>query len=332
MTSRIRLFDRTGSLTYEIDAPSFREWVLNDIGNANFTVKAAGLEKYIEPGQYVLIEHDKLDSWVGIINTPRPWAPRSITINAKSAMSLFGLRVGAHEQAVAGSWGAVLSQIIGIINSAEQTLLQIGTYTDGTSYASTVDMSNPYTYLQRALVQAGTRLDFRPVVTKGKLTVYLDMAPTLYTPSALDLKEGLNIKNGTGVLIEQGEIFNDVTILGIGLDQAKYTARATDPISIARYGLRQILFSEGQSQNDVDRFAVMRLKQYAFPRKTMGLITLDEGNTFINTRVGNSGSVMLRTMGYRTGGLGFEGQAYIRVVQFNDTNGEGVLVCEEING
>ena len=31
MTSRIRLFNRTGTLIYEVGAQSFREWILNDI-------------------------------------------------------------------------------------------------------------------------------------------------------------------------------------------------------------------------------------------------------------------------------------------------------------
>jgi len=330
MTSRIRLFNRTGALIYEVNAPSFREWILNDIGNANFTIKAKGMEPYIEVGNYVTIEHDKLDIWVGVINMPRAWSPRVITINCKSMMSLFALRVGAYEQFVSGSWGQVFTQIIGIVNAAETTRLQIGTFDAGISFTSIVDMSNPYVYLQRALTQAQARLDFRPVVANGKLTIYVDMQPTLYTPSELRLIEGKNIKNGTSTLLEQGEIYNDVTMLGVSLDQLKVTARARDLVSISKYGLRQILFSEGQSQADVDRLAVVRLAQYAYPRKTLGLITIDQGNTFNLTRVGNIAKVELQTQGYLNGGLGFRGDAYIRTVQFDDKNGEGVLVCEEI--
>jgi len=331
MASRIRLFSRAGTLIYEIDSPAYREWVLNDIGNANFPVIAAGLEPYIEFGNYVLIEHDKLAPWVGTIYTPRPWAPNTLIVNAKSAMTLFGLRVGSYQQLVTGSWGQVFSQVIGIVNSAEQTLLQIGTYDDGISYSSVVDMSNPYTYLQRALIQARTRLDFRPVVTNGKLTVFVDMQPTLYTPSNLRLVEGMNIKDNTGTLIEQGEIYNDITILGIGLDQIKFTARAVDPLSVEKYGLRQILFSEGQSQADVDRLAVVRLAQYAYPRKTLGLVTMDQEDNFLNIRVGNSGSVEFQTQGYRNGALGYKGTAGIRVIQFDDKTSEAVLVNEDIS-
>jgi len=331
MASRIRLFNRAGTLIYEVDSPAYREWVLNDIGNANFTIKAEGMEPYIEFGNYVLIEHDKLDAWVGVINTPLPWAPNIFTVNAKSAMCLFGWRLGSYQQLVTGSWGQVFSQIIGIVNAAEQTLLQVGTFADGVSYSSVVDMSNPYTYLQRALVQARTRLDFRPVVTKGKLKIYIDMQPTLYTPGKFRLEEGLNIKNNTGTLIDQGDIYNDITILGIGLDQIKFTAHATDPLSIEKYGLRQILFSEGQSQADVDRLAVVRLAQYAYPRKTLGLITMDQDDNFLNIRSGYSGSVEFHTQGYRNGGLGYKGITGIRVIQFDDKTDEAVLVNEDIS-
>jgi hypothetical protein len=331
MISRIRLFDRTGKWIYELAVPAFREWVLNDIGNGSFPVRAKGLARYIEVGNYVLIENDKLGEWVGLIENPLPWSQRRFTVNVKSAMQLFKLRVGSHEQPVAGSWGAVVNQMLGIMNNAEPTLLRIGHYDDGVYYASVVDMSNLYTYLQRALAQAGTRLDFRPVVTNGRLAIYLDIQPTLYTPTKLKLEEGKNLKNNTSILIKQGDICNDVTIMGVTLDQQKITARATHPESIQRYGLRQVLFSEGQSQADVDRLAEVRLAQYAFPRQTLGLTAIDKGDTLRHTRAGNAGNVELFTVGYQPdGSLGFRGPAYIRVVQLDDANKETVLVCEEI--
>jgi len=330
MASRIRVFDRTGTLIYEVSSPAFREWILNDVGSANFTIKAAGMESYIQFGNYITIENNKLDAWVGVIVTPRPWAPKVITVNAKSAMWLFGQRVGSYTQAVSGSWGEVFSQVIGLVNAPETTLLQIGTYDDGISYSSVVDMSNIYTYLQRALAQAQTRLDFRPVVTDGKLKIFVDMQPTLYILSDLSLEEGKNIKNNSPLLLQQGEIYNDITILGVGLDQTKFTANAVDMTSVALYGRRQKLFSEGQSQADVDRLAAVRLAQYAYPRNTLGLTVMDKGDTFLYTRVGNSGSVELKSVGYLNGGLGFRGTAYIRAIQFDDKVREAVLVCEEV--
>jgi hypothetical protein len=327
--SRIRIFSRAGILIYEVSAPSFREWVLNDIGNANFEIRADGMENYIEFGNYVTIEHTQLDTWVGIIVTPRTWSPKRCVVNAKSAMWLFGQRVGSWEQAVSGSWGQIFTDLIGYVNSAESTLLQMGTYDDGISYDSVVDMSNMYTYLQRALAQSQTRLDFRPVITNGTLKIYVDMKPTLYTASSLRLEEGLNVKNNASILVNQGEIYNDVTILGVGLNQEKYTANVVDMVSISKYGRRQILFSEGQSQSDVDRLATVRLAQYAYPRNTLALITMNQADTLQNVRVGYSGDVRLRSVGYQNGALGFEATQYLRVVQYDDKSGEATLVCEE---
>lgn len=330
MASRIRVFDRTGILIREIDAPAWREWVLNDIGSARFTIKAAGMEQYVQYGNYLTIENDKLDTWVGVINTPRPWGSKVITVNAKSAMWLFQQRAGSNAQAVSGSWGEVFSFLLGLVNAPESTLLKIGNFSSGISYSSVVDLTNVYTYLQRALAQAQTRLDFRPVITNGSLVIYIDVQPTLYSPSSLRLEEGLNIKKSSTVLLEQGEIYNDVTIMGIGLDQVKYTANAIDLASIEKYGRRQKVFAEGQSQTDVNRLAVVRLAQYAYPRNTLALTTLNKGDTFLNTRVGYSGTVELKTQGYLNGGLGFRSDAYIDAVQFDDKIKEGVLVCKEV--
>lgn len=331
MASRIRLWSRSGILLYELSVPSFREWVLNDVGNASFSIKAAGLEAYITPGNYITIEHDELpDTYVGIITAARPWSSKVVTVNAQSAMSLFSLRRGSYQQPVSGSWGEVLSQLIGIVNEPETTLLRIGTYDDGISYSSIVDLSNPYVYLRRALSQSQTRLDFRPVVTNGKMIIYIDMQPALYTLSNLRLEEGFNIKKNSPLLIEQGEIYNDVSVMGVDINQNKVIANAIDPLSIELYGLRQFLFSEGQSQADVNRLATVRLAQYAYPRKTVSVTATNKANTFHSIRVGNSGEMELKSVGYYNGGLGLLGTAQLRVVQFDDKNGEAVLVSEDI--
>lgn len=332
MAKRLRLWDKTGTLIYELDAPIFCEWVLNDIGNASFTVLAAGLEPYIRYGNYVTIEFDNgLDTWVGIVNTPRPWGSNYITVSCKSPMWLFGQRSGAYEQVISGSFGEVIGLVINILNSAEPTLLQIGNYNSGISYSSVVDMSNLYTYLQRALAQAQTRLDFRPVMTNGKLAIYVDMAPTLYTPSDMKLEEGINIEKNSGILLEQGDIYNDITVIGVSLDQTKFIGKASDPISIQLYNRRQFVFSEGSSQSDVDRLAIVRLAQYAYPRMTLGLVATNQENI----KVGNSGPVNLFSVGYldtegQQDGLGFKGTAYVRVVQFDEKTQKSQLVCQEI--
>ena len=330
MSSRIRIFNRSGILIKEPSAPAFREWVVNDIGSSSFILKSSIEEKYIEFGNYLTIEHDKLEPWVGLITTARPWNPKVITVAGKSAMWLFGQRVGGYEQSVSGTWGNILSQMIGTVNGAEPTLLRIGAYNDGVSFSSTVDMSNMYTYLVQALNQSQTRIVFRPVVTRGKLVIYVDMMPTLYSASELKLEEGLNIKNNTSILIEQGDIYNDVTVLGLGFQQEKYTGHAIDMQSIEKYGRRQIIFSEGVSQNDVDQLAAVRLAQYAYPRRTLALTVMDKGKTFERLRHGNSGSVELKSVGYNNAGRGFRGTAYVRVVQFDDKTGEAVLACQEI--
>jgi hypothetical protein len=331
MASRIRIFNRTGVLIYEVGAPAFREWIINDIGAANFTIKASGMEPYVEFGNYITIEHSKLDTWVGVITQPRPWQSKVVTVNAKSAMWLFSQRVGSYAQPVNGSWADVFSSLISFINGEEQTLLKIGSYEDGgTSYSSIVDMSDVYVYLQRALTQSQTRLDFRPVVTSGVLTIFIDLKASLYTASRLSLEEGFNIKNNSPVLVTQGEIYNDITVLGVGLDQTKVIGRAFDSVSISKYGRRQKLFSEGQSQSDVDRLAVVRLAQYAYPRDTLALITMDKGNTFIDTRIGSVGKVLLKSVGYQSGALGYKGSVYLRVVQYDEKTNECVLVGQDI--
>jgi hypothetical protein len=80
----------------------------------------------------------------------------------------------------------------------------------------------------------------------------------------------------------------------------------------------------------VDRLAVVRLAQYDHPRATLGMITMNKGDTFLSTSLGNSANVELKTKGYLNGGSGFRGTTYIRTIQFDDKSGEAALVCQEI--
>lgn len=332
MGQRIRLWDKTGILIKElINVSAYCDWVINDISTANFTILAPGMEPFVRYGNYVTIEHDNgLDTWVGIIVTPRPWGAGFITVTAKSPMWLFAQRTGSYEQAVSGSFGEVMGLVLGIVNAIEATLLIQGAYTSGISYNSTVDMSNVYTYVQRALAQAQTRIDFRPTIVKGRLAIYVDLSATLYTASNMHLEEGLNIEKNSPILLEQGDIYNDITVIGVGLDQTKYIGKAFSPTSIQLYMRRQFVFSEGASQADVDRLAAVRLAQYAFPRNTLGLSAIDL--TYI--KVGNSGPVNLFSAGYLANGvatdIGFKGTAYLKMVQYDEKTQKAMLVCQEI--
>jgi hypothetical protein len=332
MGQRIRLWDKTGILIKElVSVSAYCDWVINDISTAIFTVLAPGMEPYIRYGNYVTIEHvNGLDTWVGIVVTPRPWGAGFITVTAKSPMWIFAQRSGSYEQNISGSFGEVMGFVLGIVNAIEPTLLIQGNYTSGISYTSTVDMSNVYTYVQRALAQAQTRMDFRPTLVKGRLAIYVDLSPTLYTASNMHLEEGLNIEKSSPILLEQGDIYNDITVIGVGLDQTKYIGKAFDAISIQLYQRRQFIFSEGSSQADVDRLATVRLAQYAYPRNTLGLSAIDL--TYI--KVGNSGPVNLFSAGYFANGIqtdiGFQGTAYLKMVQYDQKTAKAVLVCQEI--
>ena len=74
MPTRITLFNNSGEKLAEIDANVSRSWKLNEDGAGTFTMSTQDTKAiidYLEFGNFVYMEHDKLPIWGGMIDTPR---------------------------------------------------------------------------------------------------------------------------------------------------------------------------------------------------------------------------------------------------------------------
>ena len=119
--SRITVYDRAGNALAELIATASRAWKLNEYGQAQIelsTREAAVKEETLRYGNLVLIEHETLGEWGGVIDTPRAWSAGSVLVNAYSAEYLLTFRRGPVVKKLNGTAGAIFSAILRTANGA----------------------------------------------------------------------------------------------------------------------------------------------------------------------------------------------------------------------
>ena len=123
---RIRVFDRTGAPVAEFRASVSRSWMIGDEGRAEFdypTRKTDVVSKRVlNFGNWILIENNVLPPWVGMIDFPREWTTRVVTVKAYTPERQFLYRRGPLELTVRGSAGDIFTTLIQLTNSASPPL------------------------------------------------------------------------------------------------------------------------------------------------------------------------------------------------------------------
>ena len=70
MSSRVSIYDKSGQWLTEVNTTFNRVYKLNEFGIGSFTLSTDDdkcREDYLQFGNYVYIEHDKLPVWSGMI-------------------------------------------------------------------------------------------------------------------------------------------------------------------------------------------------------------------------------------------------------------------------
>lgn len=339
LKDRIRIFDRSGAEVAGFQAEVARSWAIGTEGRASFEYSSIKTnivnERVLKFGNILLIENSRLPAWVGVIDTPRQWDARTITVNAYTMERYFKWRVGPPEQKLSGSAGSIFAQMVNYINNQELTVLRNGNIWTGGTYRE--ETLNPVT-LDRNLEQLQQRsleeYEFAPSAG-GRLLVYANWAYRLgtYTPlTLLEAENGGNIEKPT--MREDGDITN--WIIGYG-DGMSWTSRpyryATDGASWGKYGLRQT----GQEYNGVSQTATIDnnnteyLTKNKEPRKIFEVTALNVGNTFDFLRLGNRVAVKFIKLGFTNGVLGTSVNTRILGMSYNPRNGQKVkLVLEDV--
>ena len=339
--SMITVYDRGGNAIAELKASAARAWVLNEYGRATVELslrEAAVKETFLQFGNYLLIEHETLGNWGGVIDTPRVWQGGKVTVNAYSGEYLLGFRRGPLSKKMVGAAGVLYTQIIRMANSAEDLLIREGEiYTGGASVAQVVDVRPLYDAVCALAKQGGCDWSVTPARdSAGRLIFSANWYKQAGADRVLALWEGQggNVSLGDNPLVEQGVIIND--LLGFGGGGLTWASRprhnTIDEESAGRYGLRQgyEAYNGATNSGTIAESTKRAVETEHEPRRTFNLRALDEGDTFANLRLGDRVPLKLTSAGFMGGEIGME--TVVRLVGMAHSDGDGAveLTCDEV--
>lgn len=315
------VYSRDGIPIADIRAAVIRSSLLNDIGEAIFNVPTRSTKcrrELLEFGNYLLVQHDEMPDWVGIIDTPRVWQNGQVEVHAYEVPFILKYRSMPPNSVVTGTPGEVFQQILGFANNEEMTLLRTGTLFLGGVPAPETLVDDAFSHIKG--LSENYRHDWvcTPVVdTSGMLTVQMDWMDTAGIVTDLELAQGHNILYGDSPLEENGEILNKI--------QSMSNQQGENPMSVIeihdesrnRFGLRSVKKEYITNQSDggaLSSFALAALDRQHVPDIATPLTVVNRGSAFKSIRVGNIVKYRYTNVGFDGDGLGWSD--YVRILGY----------------
>ncbi len=340
----IKIYDRFGSELVQFRAAASRSYVIAREGRLSLNL-ATRKTQYVnpdvlKPGNWILVQSDTLPDWVGVIDMPREWGYRTVKVYAYTPERVFSWRRGPLEQVIAGSPGALVTQLITIMNDAQQTVIRAGImYKGGTQRSETLHPNPLSQNLANIQTQSREEYSWRPVIdSNGRLIVYCDWSKNIgdfVECPLVEGKKGGNIENTGSTLTEDGTIVNDLLGYGKGATWATRPSVPTKSVdtSLSDYGLMQGSKDWGSAfepaviaQNNLAYLGV-----YSQPRKTFGVTALNRGQTFQYMKLGNRLTLQMQSVGFTGDGVGTETTVRILGMGYDPLSGQKLqLVLQEV--
>lgn len=322
MATRIRVFDRLGWPMAEIDATADRVLLLNEPGELEFSLAMTDRKarpELLRFGTYILVEHDKLPAWVGVIDPPQDWSgDRSITVSAYEAPYLLSWRLSDSDEPQKGTAGQIWRRIIYLANRDEDLLLRNGDiYGGGPQFEQVLEGQNLLEDAKSFAERSRNDFSIEPAFdASGRLYLSANWhyQRGVYRPD-ITLREGVNLELPTGSLYrQQGNLVNRIIGEGQGAKKSgRITYTQTQAASRSLYRLRIARRSYEAEDDGALRTSVQAdLAQTENPEEVFSLFLLDVGNAY-SIRMGDIVALQIYTAGFAPGG-GFGVQTYVRVV------------------
>jgi len=329
MSNVIRIFNRAGTELTEIEARARRSWILNDEGDCFFTLAirdSKAKEELLQYGNLVLIEHDELPDWAGVIDldpAERVWRGGSLDVSAYSLERLLKSSDSPILK-VTGTAGSIFRQVIDVYNmEAESIMLPGEIWLGGTQREETLGDSC-FTHVKRVSERANNDWNISHRLEGGKFKLYANYYEQRGAKTErllYDGKEG-NIEKVDTALSEAGPIYNIIT----GYSDAsttgtrqKVTLRNEESIEIFGPRRNSLTFSGVTELATLTKNTQSTLDNYAYPYKQAGLTVLNKGNIFGTLEVGNVLDLRLSKSGFLGGALGYEAEVKIISMQYSGT-------------
>lgn len=328
MSERVRMFNRFGYPLTELDVLVPRTWIRNGIGSAEFlmsTFDEKFTREFMEVGNILLIENERLPDWVGRIMAPRSFGIYTAKVVAKSAEVFLQGRRGYKGLKLTGSAGDIVTEVVKVANRQSPTLLKVGSiYTEGTTREESLDVNPLFSDVDRIRKRSGNDWNVTPLVDKsGRLALQVNWYKRMGSQQLFQLEEGKNIEALEDFLIEQGEPTNDlIGYNNTGGEESTLMDIERDEESIARYGVWQgsVSVTNAKEPSQLQLATKTVLNSVKDMTKTVSLNVLDIDDEFPNMGMGNLYPVTGHRSGFFGETTGFELNLEIFGMKYDPAN------------
>lgn len=345
MPSRVTIFNHFGTAIAELTTTTTRSWILDGVGRCQFPLATftdpnctRGILQY---GNFVVVQHlptrdefgnvrGTLPPWVGVIMPPQEWDYGILTVTAYSAENLLDFRPMPYVN-IYGSAGALFTQILNFANDLPGFPVSPGViFTDSNFFTAPLRLSA----FQEILNISKNATQDWDVTFKVNTANQLTLFANWYSQKGINVNalfsEGKNGNMKLPRLTEQGRIANAAYGYNASASAgARAQAYQTDPASIGDYGwLGDNQNYSVQGQGGIDAANLSYVNLHSRPTITLELTALDVGKTFDGLVTGNIWNVILKSLGFYGGGIGFQGQARLVGIEYDDYVNEARLTTQ----
>lgn len=332
--SRIVVFGLDHYPIGEFHAVCDRGWLVNGTqsvsggGGTSITVSKEVLEKgWLQPGRMVLVQHESLPAWAGVIDTPVGLiAPATITLY--NAEYLLKMRAPDPDQAVQinGRVDNIVKRMVELANTQEEMYMRMGLMEGSETYREeTLDNRFFWDQLDELLQRANTEMILRAETSfsdRGRLYLYMDLSTRIGVDTDFLLHDGVEANVAIVGASMEREIWNRVTgINGASAEDERLSTQAfRDEASISAFRMRSKIqqFRDTVLQSTLDTQTKDHLSNYSTPILRFEVKIMDVGDTFRNLERGNGLLLHASNVVLPDGRVGWRGTARIMAMAYNE--------------
>ena len=330
------IYTRDGTPIADVKASAVRSSLLNSYGEAVFFIATTSIKcrkEILNYGNYIVIQHDSLPDWVGILDTPRPWHHGYVEVHAFEVPYILQYRTTPLNAMLTGTPGELFSQLLAIANGQDDTLLREGVVFSGGMVTDRQVNNSVYVHIKEIREQNNLDWACTPIVDgAGRLTVVFDLLERAGVDTDLELSQGHNILHGDMPLEESGEIINSVDAVTDGQEDGVLNFIYRDEQSIKEIGLR-IVRESFSGITDLPSLASVA-KAFVDKRKISSIATpltaVNVGQTFSNIRNGNVASYRYTDVGFTDDRVGISEKVRIQGWRYDETEDTCELFTDKV--
>ncbi len=307
-----------------------RSWAINDANSTTVTVSGNDIAEkpFIQMGRVVVIYHDKLPEWVGVIDAP-------ISCLYKASLALYSIEYLLSLRMPLDKWSwtsnktdNVIAYMIKLVNDQQDTYFRPGVfnpYINDTYNVGSFSADNYWNQIKGYAKSRHYEIFTRVARVNSQLIYYLDTyAYGLYGTDCTEIL----LHDGDGGNVELKDIsVSEAPInllkyyVGTSIESASYVSNIyKDDRSVSDYRLRSSLMQTDSitSISALNNFAIAALAKYKVPKVTTTLNILDVGDILSFIKLGNTFSIRITNCVFPGGKTGYRGRGRIEMMTYNE--------------